>query len=147
MSTSQGRTEPLCARITGLNQEVSEGKYDVGLTTVLFLPTRATRSGERARFVGLFQGYTGLWTAGCWLARRLHQIKASTTMDLGISIFLFFVQCMVLRNLDLLINLSGLLLRTLVVDRQQQYESIEVALDMEKGGLMNRFGIGRCHCL
>ena len=27
--------------------------------------------------VGLFQGCTGLWTAGCWLARRLHQLKAS----------------------------------------------------------------------
>ena len=71
MPTSQGRAEPLCARITGLNQEVSKGKDDV-LTTVLFLPTRATRSGKRARFVGLFQGCTGLWTAGCWLARRLH---------------------------------------------------------------------------
>ena len=44
-------------------------------------------------------------------------------------------------------NLSGLLLRTLVVGRQQQSESIEVALDMEEGGLMNRFDIGRCHCL
>ena len=28
-STSQGRAEPLCARTTGLNQEVSEGKADV----------------------------------------------------------------------------------------------------------------------
>ena len=28
---------------------------------------------------GLFQGYTGLWTPGCWLARRLYQLKASTT--------------------------------------------------------------------
>ena len=28
-STSQGRAEPLCARITGLNREVSEGKSDV----------------------------------------------------------------------------------------------------------------------
>ena len=27
--TSQGRAEPLCARITGLNREVSEGKADV----------------------------------------------------------------------------------------------------------------------
>ena len=26
--TSQGRAEPLCARITGLNREVSEGKAD-----------------------------------------------------------------------------------------------------------------------
>ena len=38
---------------------------------------------------GLFQGCTGLWTAGYWLARRLHQLKASATMDFGISIFLF----------------------------------------------------------
>ena len=37
-----------------------------------FLPTRATTSGEQATFVGLFQGCTGLWTAGCRLARRLH---------------------------------------------------------------------------
>ena len=52
-----------------------------------FFSTTATWSGERARFVGLFQGCTGLWTAGCWLARRLHQLKASTTMNLGISFF------------------------------------------------------------
>ena len=71
-----------------------------------FLPTMATRSGEWARFVGLFQGCTGLWTDGCWLARRLHQLKASTTMDLGISFFLIFVQCVALRNLDLLIKIG-----------------------------------------
>ena len=28
-SSNQGRAEPLCARITGLNREVSEGKADV----------------------------------------------------------------------------------------------------------------------
>ena len=28
-STSQGRAEPLCARIIGLNREVSEGRADV----------------------------------------------------------------------------------------------------------------------
>ena len=88
-STSQERAEPLCARITGLNREVPEGKADLWPRSVLFLPTRVARNGERARFVGLFQGCTGLWTAGCWLARRLHQLKASTTMDLGISISLF----------------------------------------------------------
>ena len=45
-------------------------------------------------------------------------------------------------------NLSGLLLRMLVVGRRQQSESIEVALDMKYGGLMkNRFDIGRCYCL
>ena len=43
--------------------------------------------------------------------------------------------------------LSNLLLRTLVVGRRQQSESIEAALDMEEGGLMNRFVIGRCHRL
>ena len=48
--------------------------------------------------------HTGLWTAGCWLARRLHQLKASTTMDLGISIFLISVRCVALRNLDSLIK-------------------------------------------
>ena len=69
-----------------------------------FLPTRATRSGERARFVGIFQRCRELWTTGCWLARRVHQLKASTTMDLGISIFLIFVRPEALRNLDLLIK-------------------------------------------
>ena len=53
---------------------------------------------------GVFQGCTGLWTAGCWLARRLHQLKASTTMDLGISYFLISVQCVALRILDWLIK-------------------------------------------
>ena len=66
--------------------------------------TRYTRSGERARLVGLFRGCTGLCTAGCWLAHRPHQVKASTTMDLGISIFLTSVQCVALRNLELLIK-------------------------------------------
>ena len=53
---------------------------------------------------GAFQGYTGLWTTGGWLARRHNQLKASTTMDLGILIFLTFVRCVTLRNLDLLIK-------------------------------------------
>ena len=36
----------------------------------------------------------GLWTAGCWLTRRLHQLKAyTTTMDLGISIIHFCMMC------------------------------------------------------
>ena len=64
------------------------------------------------------------------------QRKASTTMDLGILIFLIFVRFVALKNLDLLIKtgrnvLSGLLLRTLVVGRRQQSEAIEAALDME----------------
>ena len=44
--------------------------------------------------------------------------------------------------------MSALLLRMLVVGRRQQFESIEVALDMEEGGFMNHFDIiGRCQCL
>ena len=48
--------------------------------------------------------------------------------------------------------LSGLLLRTLVVGRRQQSKSIEAARDIihiygvRRFGL-NRFDIGRCHCL
>ena len=54
-------------------------------------------------------------------------------MDLGISIFLFRVQCVALSNLDLLIKTGWsvifliFLLRTLVVGRRQHSESIEVA--------------------
>ena len=49
----------------------------------------------------------------------------------------FCMICETLRNLDLLIetglerNLSALLLRTLVLGRRQQSESVEAALDME----------------
>ena len=76
-------------KVQGANWEISEGKADCLPRSVFFL-RGPTRSGERARFIGLFQGFTELWMAGCWLARRLHQLKASTTMDLGISIFLIF---------------------------------------------------------
>ena len=69
-----------------------------------FLLSRATRSGERARFLGLFLGCTWLWTTGCWLARQIHQLKASTTMDLGISVFLISVRCVALKNLGLSIK-------------------------------------------
>ena len=48
--------------------------------------------------------HKALDVAGCWLVRRLHQLKISTTMDRGISIFLIFVQCVALRNLELLIK-------------------------------------------
>ena len=39
-----------------------------------------------------------------------------------------------------------LLLRTLVVGRRQQSDSIEVVLDTELRILMNRFDIGLYHC-
>ena len=51
-------------KIQGTNREISEGKTDLRPRSVFFL-RGPTRSGERARFVGLFQGCTGLWTAVC----------------------------------------------------------------------------------
>ena len=89
-STSQGSPEPPCTRTKDVNREVSEGKADVWPRSFFFL-RGPTRNGEQARFVGLILGCTGLWAAGCWLARRLHhQLKAFTTMDLDNSIFLYF---------------------------------------------------------
>ena len=91
-STSQGRAEPLCARTTGLNQEVSEGKADVRPRSFFFL------RGPQGAANGIRGAFSRMHRA------RLHQLKASTTMDLGISIFLISVQCVALRNLDLLIK-------------------------------------------
>ena len=71
---------------------------------------------------------------GSWLARRFHQLKAFTTMDLGILISLFSTMCGIeelrfVKQNWLERNLSSLLLKTLVVGRRQQSESIEVTLD------------------
>ena len=54
---------------------------------------------------GVFQGCTGLWTVGCWLARRLHQSIASTAIDLFITFSLIFAWRVTSRN-------SGLLIKT-----------------------------------
>ena len=56
----------------------------------IFSSYGGTKSGERAWFVELFQGRTRFWTAGCWLAHRLHKLKASTTIDIDISFFFYF---------------------------------------------------------
>ena len=47
-----------------------------------------TANGQH--FWGVFQGCTGLWTAGCWLEHRLRQLKASTAVDLSTVIFSSF---------------------------------------------------------
>ena len=86
--TSQGRAEPLCAGIESANREVSEGKADLRPRSLFFLRGPHGASNGQDSW-GFFQGCAGLWTAGCRLARRLHQLKASTTMDLGISISFF----------------------------------------------------------
>ena len=70
-------------------------------TVVIFYPTRPTRSGERGRFVRLFQRCRGLWTSGFWLARRLHQLKASTTMDLCCFFSSYFCTMCGLEKLEL----------------------------------------------
>ena len=69
-STSQGRAEPLCAKIKGANREVSERKLmsDHGRSSCFSY--EGHKEGAWARFVGLFRGcIIGLWTAGWMLAR------------------------------------------------------------------------------
>ena len=153
-STSQRRVEPLCARITSLNREVSEGKADVWPRSYFFLPTWATRSGERGRFLGVFARMHRALDG--WMLAR---VPASPARGLHhhawTSVFQFPYFCSMcgLEKFGIVDqnwlerNLSTLLLSTLVVGTRQQSESIEVALDMESGGLMNRFDIGRSHCL
>ena len=101
-STSQGRAEPLCARVKGANRRFLREKLmsDHGH----FSSYEGHKERRTGKIRGAFSRMYRTWTAGCWLARRLHQLKASTTMDLGISIFLIFVRCVALRNLDLLIK-------------------------------------------
>ena len=72
-STSQGSAEPLCARIKGANQEASEGKL-------------ISDHGMSSSYEGRQEAAKG---QDSW--RRLHQLKASTTMDPDISIFPIYV--------------------------------------------------------
>ena len=57
--TSQGRAEPLCARITGLNREVSEGKADVWPGSFFFLrgPQGAANEQDSWGFLKDAQGF------------------------------------------------------------------------------------------
>ena len=93
------------------------------------------RAANGQHTLGVFQGCTKHCVTGCRLARRLHQLKAFTTMDLGIIIILLSVSsCVALRNLGLRIitrlerDLSALLLRTLGVGGQAQLFSLQSAL-------------------
>ena len=94
-----------------------------------------------------------------WMLARVQASPAQGLHHHGPRYFIFSYFCTMcgLENLGLVDqnwlerNVSVIfpffLLRTLVVGRRQHSESIEVALDMEEGGLMNRFDISRCHCL
>ena len=105
------------------------------LTAVVFLPTRATWSGERARFVGFFkdaQGF-GRLDAGSCAGFTSSRPPPPWTSVFQFSLFLYDVGPWETWNCwSKLVGtyLSDLLLRTLVVGRRQQSESIEAALDM-----------------
>ena len=60
--------------------------YDHGFV----FPPRAIRSGERARFVGEFSRMHRALDGWILARGRLHQLKASTTTDLGIPFSLFW---------------------------------------------------------
>ena len=102
-STSRGSAEPLCGRIKGANREASAGKADVLPRSVFFLSSYEGQQGAAngQDSWGLFrdaQGFGRLDAGSC------AGFTISTTMDLGISIFLVYVQSVALRNLDLLIK-------------------------------------------
>ena len=106
------------------------------LTTVIFLPTRATWSGERARLWGFFkdaQGF-GRLDAGSRAGFTSSRPPPPWTSVFQISLFLYDVWPWETLNCwSKLVGTcsSDLLLRTLVVGRRQQSESIEAALDMK----------------
>ena len=81
----------------GANRDVSEENLISDLGLFSFCESQqGTANGQHSW--GIVQGCTGLWTAGCWLSRRLHQLKASTAIDLGTTIFIFSAFDMALRN-------------------------------------------------
>ena len=58
---------------------------------LLFLPIRGPTKSDKCgqESWGIFQECTWHWTAGCWLARGLHQLKVATAaMDLGLTVIL-----------------------------------------------------------
>ena len=102
-STSQGSAEPLCVR----ESKARTGRFlreklisDHGLFSSY--EGQLGEANEQDSW-SIFREYTGLWTAGCWLAHRFHQLKASVTRNRGIFQILLLL-CVALRNLGLLIS-------------------------------------------
>ena len=136
-STSQGRAEPLCARTKGVNREVSEGKADVWPRSFFFLrgPQGAANGQDSWGFFKDAQGF-GRLNAG---SRASFTTSSRPPPPPWTSVFQFPYFCKMsdLEKLGLVDqnwlerNLSALLLRTLVVGRRQQSQSIEAALDMK----------------
>ena len=107
------------------------------LTTVCFFLLWANKEQQTGKIYGaLFRDAQGFETAGCWLARRRSRPPPPSTSILQFSWFLHDVRA-ALRKLGLVgqncleRNLSAPLLRTLVLGRPQQSESIEAALNTE----------------
>ena len=134
-SASQGRAEPLCARITGLNREILREKLmsDHG-HSYSYEGHKERRTGKvRGAFSRMHRALDG------WMLARGPTSPAQGLHHHGPRYFNFPYFCTMcgLEKLGLVNqnwfehNLSALLLRTLVVGRRQQSESIEVALDME----------------
>ena len=104
-STSQGRTEPLYARITGLNREISEGKAmsDHGH----FSSYEGCKEQRTCKIRGAFSGMYR--TLDGWMPARAPVSPAQGLHHHGprYLFFLISVQCVALRNLDLLIKTGG----------------------------------------
>ena len=140
-STTQGRAEPLCARIKGVNREVSGGKAHVGPWSFFFLqgPQGAANGQDSWSFFKNAQGFGRMDTGSRASITSSRPPPPWTSVFHGPRYFnfpYFYTMCglekpgLVDQNW-LERNWSALLLRTLVVGRRQQSESIEAALDME----------------
>ena len=88
-STSQGSAELLCTRIKGANREVSEGKADLWSRSVFPYKGRQGAANRQDSW-GFFRDAQGFGRLDVG-SRAGFISKASTTMDLGISISLFSV--------------------------------------------------------
>ena len=100
---SQGRAEPLCARITGLNREVSEVKADVGTRSFFFLRgSQGAANGQDSwGFFRDVQGF-GRLDAGSRAGFTSSRPPPPWTSVFEFSLFLY--NCVALRNLELLIK-------------------------------------------
>ena len=101
-STSQGRAEPLCARITGWNREVSREKLmsDHGLISS-YEGNKEQRTGKiRGAFLGMHRALDG------WMLARVPTPPGQGLHHHGPRYlnFLILLQFVALRNLDFLIK-------------------------------------------
>ena len=132
--TSQGRAEPRCARIKGANREVSEGKLMPDYCHFSsYEGHKERRTGKIREAFKNAQGF-GRLDAGS----NAGFTSSGPPLPPWTSVFQFSYFCTMcglgkLGFVDqnwLERNLSGLLLRTLVVGRRQQSKSMEAALDI-----------------